>query len=177
MTTTNNNGHDSQLQSFFMTMLQEAYWSEQHLLNVLNTMMISATSKELRQAFAMHQQQTEKHVQRLEEAFGVLGAEPQAVPSVGMQGLFDDGWQVIDETEAGSANRDVALIIAAQKVEHFEMACYGSLVTLATTLGQKDIAKLLGKTLKEEKQTDAALTAIAESKINQKARKEQTVAE
>lgn len=170
--TTNNTGNDSQLQSFFTTMLQEAYWSEQHLVNVLNTMMEAATNNELKQCFDTHKQQTQKQLERLEEVFQILNQEPQAVPSVGMQGLFDDGWQVIDETEAGTANRDVALIIAAQKVEHFEMACYGSLVTLATTLGQKDIAKLLSKTLKEEKQTDAALTAIAEGKINQKARKE-----
>ena len=95
-----------------------------------------------------------------------MALPPQAEPCAGLQGLFDEGWQVIDETEQGSAQRDVALIIAAQKVEHYEIACYGSLITLAKTMGQNQVAKILAPTLQEEKATDIALTEIAEAGIN-----------
>ncbi|MCF6406963.1 DUF892 family protein [Chitinophaga filiformis] len=167
-----NTSTNSRLEEFFVTMLQEIYWSEQHLVNVLSTMTGAATNDELIQAFDQHRQQTEEHVKIVERAFGVLGIPPQAEPSMGLQGLFDEGWQVIDETEEGSAQRDVALIIAAQKVEHYEIACYGSLVTLAATLGEIEVADMLRAVLTEEKETDATLTIIAESKINAQASEE-----
>jgi ferritin-like metal-binding protein YciE len=162
------------LQNFFLTCLQELYWSESHLVNVLDTMGKAATTTQLQEAFIEHKEETEKHKQRLEEVFSLLGIPPQAVPCAGLQGLFDEGWQVIDETEPGTAQRDVALIIAAQKVEHYEIATYGSLITLAKTMGQKKIADLLVPTLKEEKETDIVLTKIAEAGINVEATKEKT---
>jgi ferritin-like metal-binding protein YciE len=154
------------LQEFFVTCLQELYWSETHLVDVLNTMSMAATTPQLKEAFLVHREETEKQKKRLEEVFTLLALPPQAEPCAGLQGLFDEGWQVIDETEAGSAQRDVALIIAAQKVEHYEIACYGSLITLARTMRQNEIANILAPTLQEEKATDNALTAIAESGIN-----------
>ncbi|PWV51420.1 ferritin-like domain-containing protein [Chitinophaga sp. S165] len=163
---------NSKLEEFFVTMLQEIYWSEQHLVNVLSTMTGAATNEELIQAFDMHRQQTEEHIKIVERAFEMLGLPAQAEPSMGLQGLFDEGWQVIDETDEGSAQRDVALIIAAQKVEHYEIACYGSLVTLASTLGEIEVADMLRAVLTEEKETDATLTIIAESNINAKASEE-----
>jgi ferritin-like metal-binding protein YciE len=167
-----NTSTNSRLEEFFITMLQEIYWSEIHLVNVLSTMTGAASNDELIQAFDLHRQQTEEHVKIVERAFGLLGIPAQAEPSVGLQGLFDEGWQVIDETEEGSAQRDVALIIAAQKVEHYEIACYGSLVTLAGTLGEIEVADTLRAVLTEEKETDATLTIIAESKINAQASEE-----
>lgn len=167
-----NTSTNSKLEQFFITMLQEMYWSEQHLINVLSTMTVAATDAELIQAFDQHKQQTEEHVKIVERAFEILGLPAEAEPSIGLQGLFDEGWQVIDETDEGSAQRDVALIIAAQKVEHYEIACYGSLVTLAATLGETDVADLLRTILAEEKETDATLTIIAESKINAQASEE-----
>lgn len=163
---------NSKLQEFFVTGLQEIYWSETNLVNVLNTMSHAATSQELKNTFELHMNQTRSHVERLEQAFAVLALPPQAEPSAGLQGLFDEGWQVIDESEEGSSQRDVALIIAAQKVEHYEIACYGSLITLAKTLGLNDVAKLLGPTLAEEKETDLSLTKIAEGGINAEATQE-----
>jgi ferritin-like metal-binding protein YciE len=162
----------SKLEEFFTTSLQELYWCEQNLVNVLNTMSEVATAAQLRSAFTSHRDQTWTHVRRLEEVFSIMGVPMQAEPSIGLQGLFDEGWQVIDESEEGSAQRDVALIIAAQKVEHYEMACYGSMVTLARTLGRSDVAELLIETLTEEKETDALLTEIAESWANPQASKE-----
>jgi len=154
------------LQEFFTTCLQELYWSETHLVEMLNTMSIAATTPQLKEAFIVHKEETEKQKKRLEEVFSLLGLPPQAERCAGLQGLFDEGWQVIDETEAGSAQRDVALIIAAQKVEHYEIASYGSLITLAKTMGQNEVAKILLPTLKEEKNTDNVLTEIAEAGIN-----------
>ena len=174
--TTDHPAH-SKLEVFFTTMLQEIYWSERQLINVLGTMQEAATTSELKESFATHLEETRTHVERLEQAFEILGQPVQAEPSAGLQGLFDEGWQVIDETEEGSAQRDVALIIAAQKVEHYEMACYGSLATLAKTLGQKKLAKLFEQTLSEEKKTDSLLTNIAEGSINYEASLEPADAE
>jgi ferritin-like metal-binding protein YciE len=168
---------NSALQEFFVTALQELYWSEVNLINVLNTMAEAATTAELKEAFSLHRQQTEQHARALENVFAVLALEAQQEPSAGLQGLFDEGWQVIDETEQGSAQRDVALIIAAQKVEHYEIACYGSLITLAKTLGHREIAQILQPILDEEKQTDAILTSIAESGINREASQEAITSE
>jgi ferritin-like metal-binding protein YciE len=161
------------LQEFFVTCLQELYWSETHLVDVLNTMSMAATTPQLKKAFIVHKEETEKQKKRLEEVFTLLALPAQAEPCTGLQGLFDEGWQVIDETEEGSAQRDVALIIAAQKVEHYEIACYGSLITLAKTMGQNEVANILGPTLMEEKNTDMALTEIAEAGINVEASHEQ----
>jgi ferritin-like metal-binding protein YciE len=162
----------SALQEFFVTALQEIYWSERNLVNVLNSMAGAATTEQLRGSFQTHREQTQTHVSRLEEVFNMLGMEPGEKHCVGLQGLFDEGWKVIDETEPGSAQRDVALIIAAQKVEHYEMACYGSMVSLARTLNRRDISELLIETLTEEKETDALLTSIAETSINYQASRE-----
>jgi ferritin-like metal-binding protein YciE len=156
----------SKLEQFFMTSLQELHWGEQCLVNVLYSMSEAATTNELRQSFKTHRDQTMTHVRRLEEVFDMMGWPREERHCVGMQGLFDEGWRMIDESEEGSAQRDVALIIAAQKVEHYEMACYGSLVTLAYTMGRSDVAELLIETLTEEKETDALLTDIAQNKVN-----------
>lgn len=172
MATNSHSNKNSILQDFFLTCLQELYWAEHHLENVLDTMAKAATNTELQEAFLSHKEETIKHKQRLEQVFSKMGIEPQAEPCMGLQGLFDEGWQVIDETEPGTNQRDVALIIAAQKVEHYEIASYGSLITLAKTMGQKEIANILVPTLQEEKNTDLALTTIAENGINAEATQE-----
>jgi ferritin-like metal-binding protein YciE len=169
---TNSSTLNSALQEFFVTALQEIYWSEVNMANTLATMTEAATTQELKKSFDLHRQQTETHARALENVFSLLALPPQQEPSAGLQGLFDEGWQVIDETEQGSAQRDVALIIAAQKVEHYEIACYGSLITLAKTLGHHEIAKILQPVLEEEKETDAILTSIAEAGINVQASQE-----
>ncbi|BAV06700.1 hypothetical protein FLA_2719 [Filimonas lacunae] len=153
-------------------MLQEMYWSETHLLSVLATMRDEATTDTLKECFSTHRHQTNNHIQRLDEVFHLLQLSPEPKPCIGLQGIFDEGWQVIDETESGTAQRDVALIIAAQKVEHYEMACYGSLAQLARTLDKEELAGLLEDTLEEEKDADSLLTDIAEEGINYQASKE-----
>jgi ferritin-like metal-binding protein YciE len=163
---------NSALQQFFATCMQELYWSEVNMLKTLNTMTEEASTTQLKEAFQLHAEQTANHARVLENAFALLGLPPQAEPSAGLQGLFDEGWQVIDETEKGTAQRDVALIIAAQKVEHYEIATYGSLISLARTLGHKELVDLLKPVLQEEKDTDDILTSIAESGINVEASQE-----
>ncbi|HTE27361.1 YciE/YciF ferroxidase family protein [Flavitalea sp.] len=164
-----NAGTNPKLQKFFVTSLEKMYWAETHLVSVLTTMSKAATDPNLKQAFDLHAQQTTQHRERLDKVFNLLNLPAQAGPSIGLQGLFNEGWQVIDETEDGSAIRDAALIVAAQKVEHYEIACYGSLITLAKTIGENEIAKILVPSLNEEKDTDASLTAIAEAGINEEA--------
>jgi ferritin-like metal-binding protein YciE len=163
---------NSKLGQFFITTLQEMYWAEIHLVEVLTTMADVAASAELRQAFETHRKQTRNHVERLHVVFESLNVSASPQHCVGLQGLFDEGWKVINESEGGSAQRDVVLIIAAQKVEHYEIATYGSLITLAGTLGVRDAAKELKKTLEEEKETDALLTELAEADINEEASEE-----
>jgi ferritin-like metal-binding protein YciE len=148
-----------------------------NMRNSLMTMIDVATTSQLKQAFQLHAEQTEMHAKTLENVFALLGFTPQPEPSVGLQGLFDEGWQVIDESEKGTAQRDVALIIAAQKVEHYEIATYGSLITLAKTLGHTEIVQLLEPVLEQEKETDSILTSIAESGINVEASQEPAMQE
>src|SRR5690606_12672367 len=156
----------SGLQLFYQTLLKEIYWCELHLRDVLETMEERASTSELSTAFGRHREETQNHVSRLEKIFYLQGIGAQPLFCVGMQGLFDEGWQVIDETEDGSAHRDAALIVAAQKVEHYEIAAYGSLATLATTLGLNEAAELLKETLAEEKRADSLLTDLANQDIN-----------
>jgi ferritin-like metal-binding protein YciE len=125
----------------------------------------------LQKAFETHAQQTQQQVERLEQVFAALGKKAQAKKCEAMEGLSREADDIISETQKGTKTRDVGLIMAAQKVEHYEIATYGSLATLAATMGNQQIKQLLGQTLEEEKQTDELLTQIAESHVNAEAAK------
>lgn len=159
----------SLLHDFFVDELKDIYWAEKHLTKALPKMAKAATSEELRQAFENHLTQTEEHVSRLEQVFEMLGMKPQAKKCDAMEGLVEEGKSIIEDTEQGTATRDVGLILAAQKVEHYEIATYGGLAQLAKTLGLMDIKEILGQTLAEEKEADELLTEIAENNINTEA--------
>lgn len=163
---------NSLLQQFFVDTIKDIYWAEKHLTKALPKMQEAATTEELKSAIQEHLVQTEEHVSRLEQVFGILGEKPQAKKCDAMEGLVKEGETVIEETEEGSLTRDVGIIASAQKVEHYEIATYGTLVQLAMTMGQAEIAEILSMTLDEEKQTDANLTAIAENNINYEAEEE-----
>ncbi|MGI8584693.1 MAG: ferritin-like domain-containing protein, partial [Chitinophagaceae bacterium] len=124
----------SLLQELFLDELKDIYWAEKHLMKALPKMAKAATSDELRQAFTVHLEATNGHVARLEEAFGILGEKVQAKKCEAMAGLTKEGDGIIEDTEKGTLTRDVGLIMAAQKVEHYEIATYGSLAQLAKTL-------------------------------------------
>jgi ferritin-like metal-binding protein YciE len=157
---------NSELDLFFFDALKDIYWAEKHLLTALPKMQKKATTAELVRAIEKHVEQTEEHVNRLERVFELLDKKPQAQKCEAMEGLLKEGETILEETREGSMTRDVGIIIAAQKVEHYEIATYGSLVQLASIIGHDDIADILQKTLDEEKETDIRLTEIAESDIN-----------
>ena len=164
---------NSMLQEFFIDELKDIYWAEKHLVKTLPKMKKAATSTELQDAFVEHLEVTKTHVSRLEQAFEALGKKAQAKKCDAMEGITTEGQGIIDETEAGTSTRDVGLILAAQKVEHYEISTYGGLAQLASTLGLDDVANLLNQTLAEEKEADSKLTDIAENNINYEAAEEE----
>ena len=163
---------DSLLEEFFHDGLKDIYWAEQHLVKTLPKMKKAASTQELQDAFEEHLQVTKTHVERLEQVFDLLGHKAQAKKCEAMEGLTKEGESIIEETEEGTATRDVGLIMAAQKVEHYEIATYGGLTTLAKTMGRDDIAGILHSTLEEEKAADISLTEIAENDVNYQASEE-----
>jgi ferritin-like metal-binding protein YciE len=163
---------NTQLEKFFVDSLKDVYWAEKHLTKALPKMQKAATTEQLKQAIEDHTAQTEEHVARLEQVFEMLGKKAQAKKCDGMEGLVKEGESVVEETEDGSMTRDVGIIVSAQKVEHYEIAAYGSLVTLAKTMGHDDVAEILAQTLEEEKETDQLLSEIAEGDINWEAEME-----
>jgi ferritin-like metal-binding protein YciE len=160
---------DSKLKEFFTDQLEDLLWAEKKLVKTLPKMQEAATSSELKDAFGNHLTQTQNHVTRLEQVFGIIGEEVDTTKCAAMAGIVDEGEDIIDETEEGTAQRDVGLIFAGQKAEHYEIATYGGMVTLAKTLGYNDAADLLSQTLEEEKEADSLLTQIAENNINYQA--------
>jgi ferritin-like metal-binding protein YciE len=160
------------LEKFFIDELKDIYWAEKHLVKALKKMKKAATTEELQQAFEDHTAATEEHISRLEQVFQMFGKKAQAKKCDAMDGLTKEADGKLEETEAGTMTRDVALIISAQKVEHYEIATYGSLVQLANTMNLPEIAEILEQTLQEEKDTDELLTYIAENDINVEAEME-----
>jgi ferritin-like metal-binding protein YciE len=165
-------GGSSQLEEYFIHELKDIYGAEKQLLKALPKMQKAATTEELKEALEEHLAVTEEQIARLEEVFEMMEQKPQSKKCEAMEGITKEGEMVIKETESGSMTRDAAIIMAAQKVEHYEIAAYGGLVQLAKTIGRTEVADLLAQTLEEEKETDALLTEIAESSINEEAEQE-----
>ena len=163
---------NSQLDKLFTDSLKDIYWAEKHLTKTLPKMKKKATTDDLKSAIEEHLAQTEEHVSRLERVFEICGKKAQAKKCDAMEGLTKEADSIIEETEANTMTRDAGIIMAAQKVEHYEIATYGSLVQLAKTLGMNDAAEILHQTLEEEKQADEKLTEIAEWNVNQAAAQE-----
>lgn len=157
---------ENQFKEFFCDQLKDIYWAENHIKVALPKMIKSAASPVLQAAFQDHLKQTEGHISRLEQAFELLGKPVRAKKCDAIEGIVLEGESIIAETAPGTAIRDAGLILAAQKVEHYEIATYGGLAQLANSLALTDVAQLLEATLTEEKETDALLTEIAENSIN-----------
>jgi ferritin-like metal-binding protein YciE len=160
------------LLELFTDEIKDIYWAEKKLVTALPKMQKASTSQELKNAIGEHIEVTRGHVTRLEQVFELLEEKPQAKKCDAMEGILKEGEGVIEDTEDGTATRDVGIILASQKVEHYEIATYGGLTQLATTLGRDDIAEILGQTLIEEKEADETLTGIAENNINYEAAEE-----
>lgn len=152
--------------------LKDIYWAEKQLVKSLPKMRKAATTDQLKKAFEEHLEVTKGHVMRIEEAFEILGKKAQSKKCEAMAGLTKEAEEIIEDTEEGSITRDVALIMAAQKVEHYEIATYGSLAQVAKILGYTEVADLMTETLGEEKEADQSLTSIAENNINVEATEE-----
>lgn len=157
---------ETMLKELFIEELRDIYWAEKHLTKALPKMKKSATSEELAAAFEDHLAVTEKQIERVEQVFELLDMTPRAKKCEAMDGLVKEAQNIMEELPKGSAVIDAGLIIAGQKVEHYEIAAYGSLVQLAKTMGENEIADLLQQTLDEEKQADQLLTELAVSGIN-----------
>ena len=160
---------DSKLKAFFIDGLKDIYYAEKQIAKTLPKMKKAATSPELKQAFEDHKTMTLEQVTRLEKVFQLLEEKAKGKKCEAIEGIIKEGEGIIEDTEQGTSTRDVGLILSAQKVEHYEIASYGGLAQLANTLGFSEVAKLLGKTLEEEKQTDENLTVIAEKHVNYEA--------
>jgi len=156
------------LEELLQDELKDIYDAEKQLTKALPKLAKKATAAELKSAFEEHLAQTQRHVERLEEAFEQLGMPARGKKCEGMQHLIAEGEDMIAEAD-DDAVRDAVMIASAQKVEHYEIASYGTLRTWATLLGKPEIAALMEETLEEEKETDQTLTSIAESFVNEAA--------
>lgn len=160
------------LMELFLDGIKDIYWAENHLVKTLPKMEKAASSEKLKAAITDHLEVTKTHVSRLEQVFELLGEKAQAKKCDAMEGISKEGESIVESTEAGTATRDVGIILASQKVEHYEIASYGGLNQLAITLGLSDVADLLAQTLAEEKEADLLLTDIAENEVNYNAAEE-----
>lgn len=158
-------GASKGLQELFEAELKDIYWAEKAILKSMPKLVKNATSEELISALENHMKQTEGQIQRLEKVFEAVGIPAKAEKCEAMEGLIKEAEEILEETEVGMV-RDAAIIASAQKIEHYEIASYGTLSSFAHTLDQMDAYDLLEETLDEEKDTDALLTEIAESSIN-----------
>jgi ferritin-like metal-binding protein YciE len=153
-------------EKFFVDQLKDIYYAEQKILQSLPKMKEAATTDELQEAFIDHLHQTERHVRRLDKVFQCLGQTSEGKRCDAIEGILKEAEEIIGQTQDGTLTRDAALIIAAQKVEHYEIATYGGLLQLAIAMDLYEVADLLDRTLVEEEDTDALLTNIAEMDIN-----------
>ncbi len=149
------------MQELFIAELKDIYSAEKQITKSLPKMAKGTTSAELKQAFLTHLEETKVQIERLDQIFEILGKTGRGKTCHGMQGVLEEGAEMLSDTDKGEL-RDAGLISAAQRVEHYEMAAYGCVRRYAELLGQKEIAKLLDATLAEEKATDAKLTTISE---------------
>lgn len=160
---------DSEFHKFFVDELKDIYWAEKHLVKTLPKMQKAATSPDLAAAFEKHAQETQIHIETLEQIFQLLEEKASAKKCDAMEGLLEEGKGIMEDTDSGTMIRDAGLILAAQKVEHYEIATYGTLKAFAQSMGHSEIVDLLNQTLENEKATDVALTVLAESCVNDSA--------
>lgn len=164
----------SKLGKLFEEELKDIYWAEKTLTKALPKMIKKASSDELVNALKSHLTETEEHVKRAEKIFSLLGKEAKAKKCEAMAGLVKEAEEIMEESEEG-VMRDAGIISAGQKVEHYEIATYGTLRTFAKVLGLNEVVTILESTLEEEKAADSTLTEIAESSINVEASQEAEV--
>ncbi|MCC4245184.1 ferritin-like domain-containing protein [Stappia indica] len=157
------------LEDLFHDTLKDIYYAERKILKTLPKMQRAAQSEDLKKAFEKHREETEGHVERLQQVFEILGKAPRGKTCDAIEGIIAEGEEIIDEFK-GTPALDAGLISSAQAVEHYEITRYGTLHRWANELGLKDAAKLLQDTLKEEAKTDESLTKLADASANERAK-------
>jgi ferritin-like metal-binding protein YciE len=160
-----------QLDELFHDTLKDIYYAEKKILTALPKMAKAAQNEDLRAAFEKHKSETEEQIDRLEQVFELIEEKPQGKKCPAIDGIVEEGQEIIKEYK-GSPALDAGLLSAAQSVEHYEISRYGTLRTWAEELGMSEAVELLQTTLDEEEATDQALTALAESVVNQEAQAE-----
>ena len=160
---------DKSLEDLFHDTLRDILYAEKKILKALPKMARAAEGKDLKAGFEKHRDETEVHVERLQQVFELLGKRAQGKTCPGIDGILEEGEEIMDEFK-GTAALDAGLISAAQAVEHYEITRYGTLKRWAEELGMKDAVSLLDKTLQEESATDEALTGIADASVNDRAK-------
>ncbi|QOW11679.1 ferritin-like domain-containing protein [Kaistella flava (ex Peng et al. 2021)] len=156
------------LKEFFIDGLKDIYWAENALVKTLPKMFDHATDQKLKTAIKDHLAQTKEHVVRLENVFKSMGLKAEGKKCLAMDGIIKEGDEIIEETAEGPV-RDAGIIASAQKVEHYEIATYGTLAAFAKTLNEREALDLLLKTLGEEKKSDCLLSTIADTNLNSQA--------
>jgi ferritin-like metal-binding protein YciE len=156
------------LKDLFYDGLKDIYYAERAILKALPKMARGAQDEQVKAAFLKHKEETQGHVERLQQVFEIIGKRAQGKTCPAIDGIIEEGEEMLDEFK-GQPAIDAALVSAAQAVEHYEIARYGTLRRWAETLGMNDAAKLLNQTLDEEAATDEALSQIAESSVNERA--------
>ncbi|MHA4844946.1 YciE/YciF ferroxidase family protein [Flavitalea antarctica] len=153
------------LRKLFTDNIKDLYWAENHLVKALPKMAKAASSAALQDAILNHLDETKTHVQRLEQVFELLGKSPQAKKCDAMEGLTMEGEGIIETTDSGTPARNLGIVMASQKVEHYEIASYTGMIKLANKLGLADVAGILSETLAEEENSDAKLSEISEADL------------
>lgn len=161
-----------EFREFFIDELKDILWAEKALLKALPKMKKAATGKELAASFDTHLSETESQISTLEQVFELMGEKPKTKKCDAMEGLISETDSIISDTDKGTAIRDAGLILAAQKVEHYEIATYGTLAAFADAMNETKVAKLLRSILKDEKDSDKKLTALALESVNEEASEE-----
>lgn len=159
------------LNDLLLTFMQDIYYAERQILKALPKMAKAASNPQLREAFIHHREETQVQVERLQQAFEALGRRARGATCEAINGLIEEGEEVVEEYPEGSV-RDAGLAACAQAVEHYEMARYGALIAWARTAGHKEVVALLEETLKEEKKADTLLNQLANNEINKQAFKQ-----
>lgn len=158
------------LDTLFHDTLRDIYYAERKILSALPKMARGAQDPKLKEAFQLHREQTEVHVERLQQVFEIIGKNPRGKTCAAIEGILEEGEEILQEYK-GTAALDAGLLAAAQAVEHYEITRYGTLRTWAKELGLKDAVALLEQTLAEESETDELLTGLAETAVNAAAQK------
>jgi ferritin-like metal-binding protein YciE len=156
------------MNDLLISFMQDVYYAERQIVKALPKMAKASTNEELKNALMHHREETQGQIERLQKAFEALGKRARGQTCEAINGLIEEGEEIVEEFEAGPT-RDAGILAAAQAVEHYEMARYGTIIAWAKAVGSDDVARLMHETLEEEKKADTTLNQLAQKRLNQEA--------